>query len=108
VSGASPDWAAPVPGGCVLTVRVVPRAARDEAGPAAGGALKVRLRAPPLDDRANRALQDFLAATLGVRRTAVALVSGAHSRLKRVRVAGLSPADVAVRVGDGGARVGAG
>ena len=83
----------------LLTVRVTARAGRSEAaGVIDTGdgrcALAVRLAAPPVDGAANRALIDFLAAMLAIPRSAIAIVSGETSRLKRVRLTGATPEDV--------------
>jgi uncharacterized protein (TIGR00251 family) len=56
-----------------------------------GDALKIRIAAPALEDRANEALAVFLAQQLGVPRSAVALASGARSREKRFEVAAAVP-----------------
>lgn len=70
-----------------LVVRLVPRAARDEIiGWTADDSLKVRVTAPPVDRKANRALVELLASALGVPRADVELVSGHQSRRKRVAV----------------------
>jgi len=87
------------PGGCSLTVRVVPRARRTEVAGSRGDALLVRLAAPPVEGAANDALVAFLAERLGVTRRAVALVSGARSREKRLHIAGVSAAEAARRLG---------
>jgi len=55
-----------------------------------GAALKIRLAAPPVEGKANDCLIEFLADYLGVARAQVALVSGATSRQKRLRVRGAS------------------
>jgi uncharacterized protein (TIGR00251 family) len=59
-----------------------------------GGALKVRLRAPALEGRANEALCDFLAQLLKTPKAAVRIVSGHHSRSKRVEVRGVTELQV--------------
>jgi uncharacterized protein (TIGR00251 family) len=71
-------------------VRVQPRASSDAVGGEWGGALKVRLTAPPVNDRANEALRRFLAARLNVPVAAVKILGGEHSRSKRIQVRGLS------------------
>jgi len=79
-------------------VRVQPRASRTAVGGAHGGALRVRLSAPPVDGAANAALVDALADALGVPRRAVRIVAGATSRGKVVEVdAGTAAAE---RVGE--------
>ena len=54
------------------------------------GALKVKVSAPPEKGKANQCLLKFLAEQLGVKKNAVAIVSGHTSPLKQVQVAGLS------------------
>jgi uncharacterized protein len=81
-------------GSFVFVVRVTPRASRDAIEGEHQRALKVRLTAPPIEDRANDALRRLLAARLNVRVSAVRIVSGEKSR-KRVSVVGVTRAQVA-------------
>ena len=74
----------------ILAVRVQPRASKDEIAGVMGGALKVRLRAPALEDRANEALCEFLAELLKTPKAAVRILSGHHTRSKRVEVRGVT------------------
>jgi uncharacterized protein (TIGR00251 family) len=73
-----------------FAVRVQPRASRDEIAGEWQDGLKVRLTAPPVDDRANDALRRLLAARLKVPRSAVRIASGERSRTKRVEVRGVT------------------
>ena len=73
-----------------FAVRVQPRASRDEISGEWQGGLKIRLTAPPVDDRANEALRRFLAASLKVPLSAVRIAAGVRSRTKRVEVRGVS------------------
>ena len=75
------------PDGAVVSVRVQPRARRDEIVGWQGTTLQVRVTAPPLDGRANDAVIGVLAEAIGVPRAAVGLVSGATSRNKLFRIA---------------------
>src|SRR6267154_92125 len=77
-------------GSVILTVRVQPRASKDEIAGVMGRALKVRLRAPALEDRANEALCEFLGERLKTPKAAVRILSGHHSRSKRVEVRGVT------------------
>lgn len=81
-------------GSIVIPVRVAPRASRDVIEGEYQGALKVRLTAPPVEDRANDALRRLLAARLNVPVSAVRIVGGEKSRDKRVAVAGVTKAQV--------------
>jgi uncharacterized protein len=68
-------------------VHAQPGARRTEVTGLHGDALKVRVAAPALEDRANEALVEYLAKRLGVGRRDVTLVAGARSRHKRFRIA---------------------
>lgn len=70
-------------------MKVVPNARADEVRGYVGEMLQVRLKAPPVDGKANEALVRFIAERLGVPRSAVAIVRGATSRQKLVDIAGL-------------------
>ena len=71
-----------------VSVHVQPRATRSEIVGLHGAALKVRLRAPPVDGAANDALVALLAERLGVARRSVRVIAGASSRAKTVEVDG--------------------
>jgi len=77
-----------------VTVHVLPRASREEVAGLFGDAVRVRLTAPPLDNRANEALVRFLAAALGVPRPRVEIIAGRRGRKKIVRVTGMSRDDI--------------
>ncbi len=78
----------------ILTLHVQPGAARTEVAGMHGEALKIRLAAPPVDGRANDCLIGFMSKALGVAKSRIELVSGASSRAKRVRIAGLGAESV--------------
>ncbi len=73
-----------------FSVKVIPRAARDEIVGVEGDAVKIRLKAPPVQGRANEQLVKFLAQELGVTRAQVEIVRGESSRHKVVRVRGVT------------------
>jgi uncharacterized protein (TIGR00251 family) len=81
-----------------IAVKVVPRAAKDEIVGWLGGALKVRVTAPPQDGRANRAVEELLAAALNLKKNAVAVAAGHGSARKRVAIAGLELAEIERRL----------
>jgi uncharacterized protein (TIGR00251 family) len=72
-----------------LAVRLQPRAKRDEVVGERAGAVVIRVTAPPVDGKANAALEAFLAARAGVPRSAVNVVRGHASRDKLVRIEGV-------------------
>jgi len=79
-------------------IKVTPNAKRTEIlGPvevAGGKALAIRLKAPPVDGKANEALVAFLAGTFGVPRRAVSIVRGETDRHKVVEIEGVSDEEV--------------
>lgn len=77
---------------------VQPGAAKDAVVGLHGAAIKVKIKAPPVDGRANKALEVFFAKLLGVPTARVAVVSGHSSRHKRVAVGGSSAESVAIAV----------
>lgn len=78
-------------GRLLLTLHIQPGAKSTEVCGLHGDALKIRLAAPPVDGKANAALLAFVAAALGVARSAVTLKSGQTSRRKVVEVADAPP-----------------
>ena len=86
------------PAGISLAVRVIPRGGRTAIAGIRGEALLVRLAAAPVDGAANDALVALLADTFECPRRDVSLVSGRHSRNKRVTIHGLNQAQVAARL----------
>jgi hypothetical protein len=77
-------------GAITFIVRVQPRANRDEIVGEYQDGLKIRLTAPPVDDRANESLRKLLACRLKVPLAAVRIASGEHSRTKRMEVVGVT------------------
>lgn len=82
--------------GVILDIRVIPRASRPGIAGTRDGALLIRLSAPPVEGAANAELITILAEVLGVPRRAIRVLSGHHSRRKRVVVTGIT-ADAAAR-----------
>lgn len=86
-------------GSVAFAVRVTPRASRDAIEGDYQGALKVRLTAPPVDDRANEALRRLLANHLKVPISAVRILAGEKSRTKRISIAGTTSAQILALAG---------
>jgi uncharacterized protein len=77
-----------------FAVRVQPRASKNEVAGVMDNALKVRLQAPAVADRANQALCEFLAALLKRPKSAVRILSGLRSRTKRVEISGVTSTEI--------------
>lgn len=86
------------PDGTLLKLRVNPGAKKSEIMGEAGGRLRIRLQAPPVEGKANRALVRFIARVLGMKKNRVALVSGEKSREKTVLLLDLPLAEAEARL----------
>lgn len=73
----------------ILTVKVIPRARKNEIVGYENGVLKVRLKAVPEKGEANEELIDFLAEELELPKSSLTLVRGHTSRIKHVKIEGL-------------------
>ena len=77
-------------GTVTFQVRVQPRASRDEVAGTMDGAMKIRLQAPALANRANEALCELLSALLKTSKSAVRILSGERGRTKVVEIRGVT------------------
>jgi len=96
--GSTPGWILLGNGWVSITLKVHPRASRNEIGPVEAGMVKVRVTAPPVDSEANEAVLRLLAEALDCSRSSLDLLRGHTSRIKVVRITGLSPEEVAGRL----------
>lgn len=78
----------------LIRVRLTPRSSRDEILGLEEGVLRIKLTAPPVEGKANKALVAFLSKALGVPRGAVAIVSGEKSREKTLSIRGMTVKEV--------------
>ncbi len=86
-----PAWLSSRADAVMLDVIVSPRAARTRVMGVVGDRLKIQLAAPPVDGKANEALVRFLAEALGVARAQIHIVGGPASKRKTVRINGVPP-----------------
>jgi uncharacterized protein (TIGR00251 family) len=84
--------------GVQFAVRVIPGASKNEVAGIQDGALKIKLTAPPVEGKANRACVEFLAGLLGVRRSALEITAGEKSRKKTVSVDGMGRSELEARL----------
>jgi hypothetical protein len=74
--------------GATFRVKVQPGASKNGIVGVQEDALKIRINAPPVQGKANKALIDFLARKLGVKNRQAKIISGHTTRLKRIKVIG--------------------
>lgn len=91
-SGAAAAMTRAVAPSVTIALKVVPRASTDSVVGWVGGVLKVRVKAPPQDGRANEAVEELLARSLGIKKKAVRIVAGHAATQKRATIEGLDRA----------------
>jgi uncharacterized protein (TIGR00251 family) len=95
---ALPPYLSEAEGATLVRVRVQPRAGRDAIAGVRGDALVVKVKAPPVEGKANDAVCRLLAKATGVPPSSAELVRGASVRDKLVRLPGVAAADAAERL----------
>ncbi len=71
-----------------IALKVTPGARKNEIlgwednYPRVGRVLKLKIAAPPIDGKANKEIENFLAKTLGVPKAAVSIAMGSSGRIK--------------------------
>ena len=81
----------------VIRVKLLPKSSRNQIVGREGDFFKVKVVAPPIEGKANKALVALLAGKLRVPKGAIEIISGKSSRLKSIRIDGLSAEEI-VRV----------
>lgn len=69
-----------------LNIHVKTRAKLDEVSGVFADRLRIRVKAPPVDGKANKHLLDFLSKSFGVTKSNVRIISGEHCRDKTIAV----------------------
>jgi uncharacterized protein (TIGR00251 family) len=80
--------------GVCISLKVQPRASRNEIAGPIGNEVKVKVTAPPVDSAANEAVLELLAEILGCARNQLELLRGATSRHKQILVRGVTVAQI--------------
>jgi uncharacterized protein len=81
-----------------ISIKVQPKASRNEIAGYKDGFLKIRVQAPPDKGAANEAVIKLLAARLQLPRKAVSLKTGLTGRTKRIEIEGLTEEEVTRRL----------
>lgn len=82
---------------CRLQLKVVPNASRDEVVGWLGEALKIKVATAPEQGKANAAVLRLLASELGLRPSALRIVSGLSTSKKCVEIVGIGEEDLKAR-----------
>lgn len=84
--------------GVLLSVKLQPRASKNEIGEALGDELRIKVTAPPVDSAANEALIELLSDELDCAKSSLELVRGQTSRHKTVKIRGASAESILARL----------
>lgn len=85
--------------GTILVCRILPGAKKDSLEGLREDQLVIRLCAPPVEGKANKALQKYLSERLHVSKSKIVIKSGEKSRTKVLHIGGIGPAVVKERLG---------
>lgn len=88
----------------VISVKVTPRAGRNEVWVDQDGTLCIRVTAVPEDGSANRAVEEQLAKSVGVAKSRVAVVAGQKARTKKIAIGGFDTAALEHAIKNSGLR----
>jgi uncharacterized protein len=83
-----------------LEIRVTPNAGRNEITGWKNGSLQVKVAAPPEKGEANKELVDFLSRSLGVRKSAISIITGLTGRNKTITVEGMNRDEIINKIQD--------
>lgn len=73
----------------ILKIYLQPKSSKNgRVGPYRDG-IKVKVTAPPVDGKANKALIQFLAEELGISPSSIGIIQGLHSQWKILRIPGI-------------------
>ena len=82
----------------ILRVHIIPNAKIDKISGEYNGAIKIKLRAPAVEGKANAALRRFLAKKLSIPKSTIVLERGERSRDKAIHIDELSEGDIRRRL----------
>ena len=77
-----------------LSIRVLPRSSKNEIVGKQDDVYRIKLTAPAIEGKANKALTTLLAKRLGLPKANIQIISGERSRAKTIRIQGLRPEQV--------------
>lgn len=79
-----------IPGGVQVSLHVLPNAPKSQIVGMHNGCLKVKIKAPPVDGKANQAIIEFFSELFGISKSSVEILKGDKSKTKKVFLLGLS------------------
>lgn len=84
-------------GSIFIDVKVIPRSSKNKIE-FDGESLRIKITAPPVDGKANKAIVALLAKTLSVAKSAIVIVRGETGKNKLIRIDGISTIDLIAKL----------
>ena len=79
-------WIREEDGAVIMNVLLQPRASKNELVGIHGDCLKIKVTSPPVENKANKKLCEFLSKLIGVGKGRVEVIGGHKARIKKVRI----------------------
>jgi len=79
-------WIREEDGAVIMNVLLQPRASKNELVGIHGDCLKIKITSPPVENKANKKLCEFLSKLIGVGKGRVEVIGGHKARIKKVRI----------------------
>ncbi len=79
-----------LPGGVQISLHVLPNAPKSQIIGEHNGSLKIKIKAPPVDGKANEAIVDFFSRLLKVSKSSIEILKGDKSKAKKILIHGLT------------------
>lgn len=76
--------------GISISLRVIPNSAQDRVIGYTDDFLKIKITAPPNENKANKHIIEYLSDIFGVPKSKISFISGEKSKLKRLLIVGIS------------------
>ncbi|MDD5604304.1 MAG: DUF167 domain-containing protein [Dehalococcoidales bacterium] len=86
---------------CRLNLKIVPNARANEIIGIQGGIIGVKIKAPPVEGKANIELISYLSRLLDIPKSNINIVRGHTARNKTVEIIGSNPEEISSRMGIG-------
>ncbi len=80
------DWAITTKDGIIVKIHVVPNSSKTQIVGKHGDRLKIKIKAPPVDGKANEEIISFLSDLLKVKKNQIDLISGQTSKSKNILI----------------------
>ncbi len=86
------------PEGVVIAVRIIPNSAKNSVLGYSEEYLKLKISSPPIENKANKKLTEYLSDIFKIPKSKVRFISGEKSKIKRLLLSGLTIEDAIKKI----------